>query len=914
MSDFKINFNNPWLLLLLIPAFGLTLFTYFRLSKKYRKTRNRIVSIVLHSVVMVLCIAVLAGINFTYDLPNDSNEILLLVDVSGSGEKTQEDKDAFVKSVVDKIGGDYKVGIVTFGFDQVYAAELTYDSDGVYGSYLAADMPDVSATDIAAALSYARTLFENPKTAKIVLISDGLETDENAVSVIKSLAAEGIKVDTAYFAPGLGESEVQVSGVELPDYNVAVGDSFEVSVLLNSSYAGEASVTLFDNGEKGNTVSVQLVGGEQTVSVEHAFLLPGFHELRFEVDSGGDTLNENNVYYSYKYLEVFDRILIIDGNHREGETDLLEQLLGENEYNVSVVPIDDETLMPSTLNELREYDQVILMNVSNEDMPEGFVEILYSYVYDIGGGLFTVGGNTTDDYGEEVANVYNRSDMYGTQYQEMLPVQAINYTPPVAVVIIIDASGSMRVRDEALGKTAFEQAKDGAISCLNGLTERDYCGVMTLAGSFDTVSEILPVTQRYKIVEQIDELDQEGGGTSFAPAIERAGAALMAIGNVERRHIVIVSDGYPTDAAENYLYYTELNYEKSGITLSVIAVEPSNYSSTRESMVEEMTALTEAGHGRLHEVSDASTIPRIMREELNVPEIKEVNYEAFKPIINSYTAVVNGISQEDMPELSGYYGTKAKEGATVVLRGEYVPIYAQWKFGAGMVGSFMCDLNGTWSSEFLANSTGQRFLNNVIKGLLPTENIRSNEIDVVFVEDNYHTNISIYTDMEEEQRICVTITSPAEDGVSEPSVQTISPSVSEDYSRISFIVTRPGVHSVVVEKTDAEGNVLASYSDYRILSYSEEYDCFADEEQGEALLAQLAQSGKGMVLTDAWDVFENIEKFIHKTYDPIIPFLITALVLFLLDIAVRKFKFKWPHELIREHREAKRSGVKKSEA
>ena len=31
--------------------------------------------------------------------------------------------------------------------------------------------------------------------------------------------------------------------------------------------------------------------------------------------------------------------------------------------------------------------------------------------------------------------------------------------------------------------------------------------------------------------------------------------------------------------------------------------------------------------------------------------------------------------------------------------------------------------------------------------------------------------------------------------------------------------------------------------------------------------------------------------------------MILALILFLADVAVRKFKFKWPHELIRAHRE-----------
>jgi hypothetical protein len=52
-------------------------------------------------------------------------------------------------------------------------------------------------------------------------------------------------------------------------------------------------------------------------------------------------------------------------------------------------------------------------------------------------------------------------------------------------------------------------------------------------------------------------------------------------------------------------------------------------------------------------------------------------------------------------------------------------------------------------------------------------------------------------------------------------------------------------------------------------------------------------------------VYLQIERTLKRSYDPKIPFIIAALTLFLLDIAVRKFKFKWPHEIVRDYKAKK---------
>ena len=214
MTNFSVIFTNAWWLLLLIPAFALTLISYFKLNKRYRFTRNRIVSIAMHLVVMVLSILLLAGVTMEYYKPNTEVEVVLLVDYSYSLDDSEGEVDEFIKDVVDSCNSQYQLGVVKFGYDQVYAVELTNDMTRVCSGYLASSAPDTTATDIASALTYAESLFKNPESARVVLISDALETDSEAKSVIKSLSAKGISVDTVYFPGENAEPEVQIIGAE----------------------------------------------------------------------------------------------------------------------------------------------------------------------------------------------------------------------------------------------------------------------------------------------------------------------------------------------------------------------------------------------------------------------------------------------------------------------------------------------------------------------------------------------------------------------------------------------------------------------------------------------------------------------------------------------------------------------------
>ena len=918
LSNFRIEFSRPWFLLLLIPALLVTLFPYFRLSKKFRRNRNRVISTVTHAIAMTLCITLIAGITFSYDLPNRENELLVLIDLSDSGEEKEEKRNDFLQSVVNACDRNTRIGIVSFGADAVYASPLSYDSREVYRQYLSAKRPDASATDIAGAISFAAEQFEHPKSAKILLLSDGIETDGTALSAVKLAAAKGIKVDVAAF-PEEEHREMQIIGVKMPEDKVVVGQEIKITltVTTNLTEETELQVSVSDKGYASGSTRVRLKGGTETFEVPHVFQSAGMHDMMFSLDPVGDvdTVSENNLYHSYFNIPVFENVLILE--NIPGEADSLATLLGEDRSNVTVVNIHTESdRVPKSAKELSAYEEVILVNMANSDlkgtdMPENFVEALYDYVYHLGGGLFTVGGK--NDLGPdgltEVPHSYNREDMADTLFSQMLPVQVIDYTPPTAVMVVIDASGSM-----SLGK--YEAALSVAREIATALTARDYCGVMTFSTTSEEAIEVIPVAQRDRLYYTIDHLKQSGdggGGTVFSGAIDRAGRTLSTL-PVERRHIVLITDGNPSDHLDeesrddpnSFGRYIDYNYNIANVTMSVFTVAMAG---DREMM----RKTAERARGNYYDIPESAfdTLPTLARQDLASAQIAELaDGLKFSPKIKDQSSIFVGIdSTMKIPTLSGYYGTKAREGAKVPLFYEYVPIYAEWNFGAGRVGSFLSDLGGAWSQDFMTDDVGARLVKNIAESLAPAEEIEPDRMEITVREeaDNYTRRLNVYTSLGEGESVFVTVKPESEGALRayDSTFGSVPVTPLGDNVGFTFRLIAGGVYKITVEKRNADGQVLASRSLREVFSYSKEYLRFLPEGTGETLLASLVENGNGEILSDPVGAFAGFAKVISVVTDPRLVLLILAILCVLIDVAVRKFKFKWIHELVRDRKREK---------
>ena len=908
MTNFKIVYNHPWLLLLVIPMVLLAFIPHFLTEKKYRRTRNRIISLVAFLVASIFAINLLAGISFAYENPNENNELIILVDVSESGETERGQKDELVESIVSISNGDYNVGIVKFGYGQVYAAELSANTNKVISDYYASDDPDTTASDIASALEYASSLLSYPKSAKMILLSDGIETDGEALSVIRAIASRGVKVDTVYF-PTKDVPEVQILSVDIPEQYLMIDEPFnvELNIKTNIPIQGELLIDLefTDNGKIVGETQLTITEKEMTVPIELTLDERGFHELAFKISQSDDTSDKNNTYHTYVSIQQFNKILLIE--KYSGESAAMQEIFADN-YDVTTISVENsQSEIPRSIEELAEYEQVILVNIAYSDMPGGFEELLHRYVYNLGGGLFTVGGINDGTVTNPIPHAYNREDLEkSTYYKQMLPVSAIDFTPPTAVMIVVDSSGSMTT-DAIEGKTKYDLALDGATACLDTLGDRDYCGIVSFQSTANEKMQLIPVAQKEKIVEIIADMrvNMDAGDTIFSGAIIRAGEALAVLDNVEKKHIVMITDGMPSDKLDVYGEYIKDNLEK-GITMSIITV--GSASDNYQNSMKEAAAM---GGGQHYHVTDPKTIPSKMQTVLSLEAIPEIAYgEDFNLTIKDKTTVVTGIDDALLPTLSGYYGTVKKADAVVPLMGKYVPIYAQWKYGNGNVGSFMCDLNGTWSAEFINDIVGQSIILNIVDNIFPNHDVRADGINFVIKTDNYTTQLNVHG-VPENHRIEVDVI-PISNSLVDLMETGIAVTEAEGNRRFVFTLRDAGLYEILVKRYDDQEALLSEIVLYKSFSYSEEYNYFPEKEPiGEKLLSEIAKTGNGIVVDDIADVFNTFDKTVKREYDPRIVMLIIIILAVLTDVAVRKFKFKWIHEIIKERKFKKAEEARK---
>src|SRR4029079_8202296 len=106
---------------------------------------------------------------------------------------------------------------------------------------------DKEATNLEQGLSLAAAMLPEETQGRIVLISDGTQTEGTLDRIVDDLKAKGVSVDVIPIHYEFDE-EVWLERLELPQF-VKIGENYEAGIVLSSLSAGEGTLRLEENGK-----------------------------------------------------------------------------------------------------------------------------------------------------------------------------------------------------------------------------------------------------------------------------------------------------------------------------------------------------------------------------------------------------------------------------------------------------------------------------------------------------------------------------------------------------------------------------------------------------------------------------------------------------------------------------------------
>lgn len=867
MSSIRLDFNYPWLLLLIIPAVILALIPHLKLNKHRRRTRNRITSLVFHIIILVFSVLLLAGANIKVDNSLKKNDVIFLVDVSDSNKNVKDKMDEYLENVINNYDYENKIGFVGFGNGQITTSKPTSNVKHAFTQYKNNKLEiKKDATNFEQALIHSVDLLSN-NSGRIIILTDGKETDGDALKLAKQYSTRNIQIDAVYFDTTVSSLEVQINNIKLED-DIRRNVDTTITLSIQSNYNSISTINIYDNNNLIKSTSISTKKGTIDYAFDYKFTTSGIHEIKAEL-AINDEIIKNNQYYAIVNISEENKVLIVDGTGKDSQK--FNALISQK-YQTTVITPEQTKAFAENLNA---FGEIILMNASNKDLDTNFVVQLESYVTS-GGSLLTTGGKNTYYFGE----------MADTRFSKMLPIEIeFNENEPIAIFIVMDISSSMGQTIAGSSKTKLELSKEGAIESLEVLHDYDYVGVIAFDASAKLVVPLTPVSQKDTIIEEIEKIEV-GYGTAYTEALNLADAQFIQFKNSQTKHIIFLSDGVPTDSG----YSEKLsNMRTRGVTASTFAIG----SDVNTDKLEELAKI---GGGNFYKISSAYQFKEYMVEEAANKKSEYLNEGTdFTPKINSFTPVVNNLNS--LPSLSGYIGSKPKENVTTVLAYENDPIYCEWTYGNGKVGSFMSDLSGNWSSKYFEDERGTTFINNLVTSIYANNSIRKEM--VVSIETNNFDRIIQVRTAANNGRNKVTATIKYPNGTKKQvSLNLIA---TNTYSAYITDLSDSGIYEITLTRT-GDRNVIEE-TIYTTFSYSNEYNAFINQDECYSFLSNICQYTGGNIFDLEDALFTEASERIDYQIDLRYVLLITTLTLFLLDIIVRKFKFKWPHELINKNKE-----------
>lgn len=794
-----------------------------------------------------------------------------LIDVSDSVGEGSAAAVSFVREAMAQgvaASGKEAAAVVAFGGDarveQFVTEDLLFTEVGT--------KPVRSATNLERAVQTALALIPEGSAGRIVLLTDGGQTEGDVTDLIRGVKERQVSV-FSYSLSGEAAPENYISALGVPS-QVGTGENFLLTVEVESNVRTSAFLTLYEGTEGGGEIvketrEVALSPGRNQFVFADTRSGQGLVTYRAVLESSQDTRTVNNQYTAFTSAEAPARILVLE--RTAGETAALMEVLAAAGVEADLRLAG---AAPGDLIELTRYAGVILCDVPVSALREEFLAVVESFVRDYGGGLISVGGDSS----------YALGGYKDTALEALLPVNMELMhdveVPALSMVYVIDRSGSMGngIASDATDKLGV--AKSAAAGAIDNLRDIDRVGVIAFDSEYAWVQKMTQADDRAGVKAAIGAITP-GGGTSIYPGIAAAAEAL-AQEESKLKHIVLLTDGQ-----DSYGHYEPLleDLAEEGITLSTVAVGS-------DADVTLLTHLAEEGGGRYYLSQNLSELPDIFAQEIWLSMGEYLVNRQFVPQVTHTGELLSGVADHGLYPLFGYVGATAKPLSTVYLESDSGdPILTSIQYGLGRTVAWQSDAAGSWNALYEGTAEYAALWKNMTDWIQTDLAAEDGRLSVT-----REGNTSILTYETDEFS--------AETGVS--AVYTDREGVSQT---VDFTPSAPGIYTAEVELKESEAysliltrkegdQVVAGQVTGLATQYSREYQ-FADDT---ALAEFLAATG-GRTIEHAEEIFERAgaERAAGREQRSLtIWFLLAAVVTFLADIILRRFGIRVGERLRRQ--------------
>ncbi len=704
------------------------------------------------------------------------------------------------------------------------------------------------------------------KPRNVYLFTDGWETQGSVERLLPSLATDNLKIFPILPLERPSIANVAVTKLMAPNYGNS-GETVNLKVVLENQNDREVegTLSLARNGQPWKTEAIRLKPGSQIFTYEVS--LPETERTSYSASfkahrSELDTYESDNQALTWITVRSKAKALLLNGPTSSGR--YLETILKRQGFEV-------HSHTPESAPNPSGYGLVIFNNAEREKFTSSYLATIERYVSD-GGGFLMLGGEASF-----APNAYRR-----TPIENLLPVEPKEPRREEknrAVVLVIDKSGSMREENKMLyaqeaAKAVARQLKDNDLLAVVGFDVSPFVVV-----PMETVGRLRPTVDA-----QIGRL-KPGGQTYFYPALVEAKRQIERA-NSGRKHVILISDGETRGTQGELIDLVNVMKNEMKVTVSAIAIGS-------DADIRIMKRISQYGGGLFHYTLDASTLPQIVLQQLQDSPKEEPRAEKeFTVTQERGSEVLAGFSSRSYPNLRGYMDTELKRNAHLDLsisREEgKAPLMASWHFGRGKSLVWTSDLDGRWSRSWIQWQELQKFWAKVLGWLsVEQEPVPSHEARVSVSEHQPILDLFVYEEASLDSRFRFSIKGKGgkNDGILKK--------LATGHFQAALPISAPGDYQIELTEERKNRQIPYPVIGYTLSSYAFDGEIPRPEFNNQ-LLAKLARETGGEI-NPPLPSQPTTQREMAASYKPMRPpLIVTALLIFIFEIALRKFVFAEP--------------------